>query len=259
MNGKSRALVVVLALGLGGVFYGFVRSGRAAQETLTITGRGDTRRDAVKSESPPAEKPAASPPATAASPETPKSELVNLPPAPAKDVVVHVAGAVNRPGVYHLPLEARADDALRASGGAKPTANLDAINLAAHLTDGQQLYIPTRKEQPEGGAPTETPVKPLPRGPKSPAAPGTTVKAGSAGKSGGKSAKLSAPGQGTVNLNTAGAEELQRLPGVGPAMSARILEYRKENGSFQRVEQLMDISGIGEKKYEKMRPFVRLK
>ena len=82
---------------------------------------------------------------------------------------------------------------------------------------------------------------------------------GDGGKSGeGKSEKLRTPGEGTVNINTADADELQRLPGVGPAMSGRILDYRKQIGRFASPEQLRDVKGIGEKTYAKMESFVRV-
>lgn len=171
------------------------------------------------------------------------------------ELVVHVAGAVHKPGLYHLPPTARANDAIKAAGGSKADANLDAINLAAHLEDGKQLYIPTRKEQPEGGA--------LEQASPGPAAT-THASAGHAGHaasstSSGHTEKLSSPGQGTININTASEEQLQRLPGVGPSYAARIVQFRKENGAFTSPDQLMDVSGIGAKKFEKMRPFVRIK
>lgn len=169
---------------------------------------------------------------------------------PSAEVVVHVAGAVKKPGVYHLAVTARAEDALKAAGGATADAYLDAINLAAHVDDGQQMYVPNKKEQSAGGAPQPA------------AAVGSGKRAMKPGGKAGTSSrgnKLTSPGQGTVNLNTASAEELQRLPGVGPAMAARILDYRKTNGGFQQVEQLMDVSGIGAKKFEKMKGFVRVR
>ncbi len=176
---------------------------------------------------------------------------------------MHVAGAVRKPGVYHLRPGARGEDALKAAGGPKPEANTDAVNLAARLEDGCQLYFPTRKEQPEGGAPAEV-ASPAAYSAatktQSKAAPGTggVSKAGRKGGSG-KPGKLTHPAQGTINLNTATAEQLQRLPGVGPAMAERLLEFRKENHGFQSVEDLLQVSGIGEKKFEKMRPFVRVR
>ncbi len=183
---------------------------------------------------------------------------------PPEEFVVHVAGAVKRPGVYHLRSKARNDDAVKAAGGATSTANLDAINLAAKVVDGEQLYIPTKQEQPSGGATSDTLspaviVKPLAL--KTGAQLGSKTgksfaKTSKKGVSGGKAAKLTDPSQGKVNLNTAGIEELERLPGIGPAMAERVIEWRKENGGFKNAEDLMQVSGIGEKKFAKMQPFL---
>ena len=192
---------------------------------------------------------------------------LSSPPA-APDIVVHVAGAVKKPGVYHLPVGARNDDAIQKAGGATSEASTDAINLAAHIEDGSQLYLPTRKQHPEGGADAAnsgvTSAATAIRNPKTSGKAGAhnVSGAGSAVKGGaksGKSGKFSDPSQGTVNLNTAGTEELQRIPGIGPSMAERIIAFRKEGGKFQAAEDLLQISGIGEKKYAKMQPYVRVK
>ena len=198
---------------------------------------------------------------------TPKAAVAHAPTPEASEVVVHVAGAVHKPGVYHLPLGARNNDAIEKAGGPTSEASLDALNLAARVEDGSQLYLPTRKQHPEGGA--DTPIEAA-IAPTSIAAHGITkagvkggahpaaAKAASAAK-GGKTGKLSSPSQGTVNINTASAEELQRIPGIGPAMAERILEFRQTSGKFTTPEDLLQISGIGEKKFAKMQPFVRVK
>jgi competence protein ComEA len=148
---------------------------------------------------------------------------------PATEVVVHVAGAVRSPGVQHLPVGSRVIDAVEAAGGALPDADLPRINLAAPLVDGQQVYVPKPGEQPPiaagGGAATSS-------GP-----PG------------------SVPGQ-LVNLNTATAEQLDTLPGVGPTTAAAIIAYRDQNGPFTSVDQLLDVRGIGEAKLEQLRDLV---
>ena len=182
---------------------------------------------------------------------------------PPEEFVVHVAGAVKRPGVYRLHGKARNDDAVKAAGGAAPSANLDAINLAARVEDGEQLYIPTKTEQPSGGAASEaTPAVAfkslsLQTGAKVGSKAGSSIaKKSKKGASGGKGAKLTDPSQGKVNLNTAGIEELERLPGIGPAMAERVIDWRKENGGFKNSEDLMQVSGIGEKKFAKMQPYL---
>lgn len=197
---------------------------------------------------------------------------------PPEIVVVHVAGAVRRPGVYTLRNGARVEDAIRTAGGFKPSAAQDSLNRAERLRDGDQVYVASRsRSEPSPVRPTEaTPRsrrsaasvsepgrarvlgdRPPPSrspGPTPAARPGSETPAAPE-----KPGKLKDPGEGTVNINTAGAEELQRLPGIGPAMAERILDYRQEIGSFNAPEQLQDVRGIGEKKYAAMEPFVRVK
>jgi competence protein ComEA len=230
------ALLTLITLIVGGM---------AAKTALSASSPGITLRETFP------QAPAAPPPVR------PPVHALNAAPVPEPDtasqVVVHVAGAVKKPGVYRLPPGARGEDALKAAGGPTADANTDAINLAARVEDGSQLYFPTRKEQPEGGAALDTSSPAVPTGTS---APGGTRPASKPAHKGGKPGKLTDPSQGKINLNTAGAEELQRLPGVGPAMAARLLEFRKENGGFQSVEDLLQVSGIGDKKFARMRPFV---
>lgn len=151
-------------------------------------------------------------------------------------MVVHVAGAVKRPGLYRLPPGSRNDDAVKMAGGPTEKADLDGVNLALVAEDGAQLLVPEK-----GVAPRATPGQAETAAPR------------------GSSGKLSRPGEGAVNINTASTEELQRLPGVGPSTAAKILAYRKEAGRFTAPDQLMEVSGIGEKKFAAMQPFVRVK
>jgi competence protein ComEA len=108
-------------------------------------------------------------------------------------------------------------------------------------------------EHPDGGAPEQT-AQAVPTAASAARKPGRATSASPS-----RAQKLTNPGQGTVNINTASVEELQRLPGVGPSYAVRILQFRKENGPFTSADQLMDVSGIGPKKFEKIKPFVRLK
>ena len=178
----------------------------------------------------------------------------------ATEIVVHVAGAVKKPGVYHLKPGARNDDAVHAAGGFTSAANPDAINLAAHSEDGSQLYIPTRSEQPSGGAAPQETASTTSR---LFSTSGALLARPEARKSGGhgshSSNKFSDPSQGQVNLNTADAAQLQHIPGIGPAMAERILAYRRTAGRFQSPDELLQISGIGDKKYQKMKPYLSVR
>jgi competence protein ComEA len=171
-------------------------------------------------------------------------------PLPPPKLCVHVAGKVKTPGVYELDPGSRIKDAVKAAGGSLPNADLDSINLAEKLEDGQQIYIAAKGQ-------VQPPALSIVRGgesskPKAPA----KGEAGGKGKTGPQ--KLSAPGQGTVNINSAGLEDLQRLPGIGPAYAQRIIDYRVQHGRFQSIDELDEVKGIGPKKLEKLRPFVSL-
>ena len=142
-------------------------------------------------------------------------------------VIVHVAGAVRRPGVYRLAPGARVNDALRSAGGPRPHADLDAVNLAAKVEDGRQVLVPLRAAASTGGAPAGATAA----GPATaPAAP--------------------------VNLNTATLEQLDTLDGVGPGIAQRILGYREQHGGFSRVEELGEVPGIGAKRLATLTPLV---
>ena len=160
-------------------------------------------------------------------------------------VRVHVAGAVNNPGVYTLPAQGRAVDAIAAASGAAADADLDRVNLAGALSDGVQIYVPHRGEtaapaqiQPNGGT-----ANGASQGGTQPAR--TLTPAGSAQK-----------GSTPVNINTATAEELQTLPRIGPAMAQRIIAWREAHGGFRSVDELDAVPGIGPSMLENLRPLV---
>jgi competence protein ComEA len=142
------------------------------------------------------------------------------------ELVVHVAGAVALPGVHDVAAGARVIDAVNAAGGLTPSADGARINLAAPVADGERVYVPAVGE---------------------PAPPAVAGPSGGAGSS--------AP-SGPLNLNTATADELDGLPGVGPATAAAIIEHRDRIGGFTSVDQLLDVRGIGEAKLEQLRPLV---
>jgi len=190
-------------------------------------------------------------------PETPDPKKAD------PEIVVHVAGAVKHPGVYHLHNGARNDDAVRAAGGLAANANEASLNLAAPATDGAQLYVKNTTEQPSGGASDDSPV--APPGPGIKAGKSTLTSRGGTPKSAarlqassGKPSKLKDPSEGKININTASAEDLQRVSGIGPAMAAKIIAYRQESHGFQSLDDLLQISGVGSKKLSKWSPFFRL-
>jgi competence protein ComEA len=145
-------------------------------------------------------------------------------------ILVHVDGAVKRPGLYSLPEGARVADAVEAAGGPRLPADLRAVNLAEALVDGQKLEIPKKGAEAVPAAPA-LPTTPVP----SSTAPGSVT---------------------MVDLNTADAVALETLPEVGPVTAAAIIEYREQSGGFSSVDELLDVSGIGPATLEAMRPFV---
>lgn len=161
----------------------------------------------------------------------------------AKEVTVHVFGAVLKPGVYQTPQGARVIDAINMAG---PTgeADLDSLKLASKVADGQDIFVPLKSE-----------VDPAAAGSKQSA---PTSPAGTTGRNvfaapGGVNSSSAAAANGLVNINTAGQNELDTLPGIGPAYAQRIIQYREANGPFKSIEDLKNVSGIGDKTFEKLK------
>lgn len=134
-------------------------------------------------------------------------------------VVLHVLGAVSDPGIVELPLGSRVVDAIAAAGGPTDAADLAAVNLARVVADGEQLRVPLVGEVPPAGSP------------------------GAGG----------AATDGRININTADTAGLEQLPGVGPAIAARIIAWREQNGPFRSVDELSAVSGIGQKTLDGLR------
>jgi competence protein ComEA len=158
---------------------------------------------------------------------TPASVRIE-PPAPSA-ALVHVAGAVRRPGVYRLRGGDRVKDAVTRAGGARPGADVNAINLAAKVADGQQVVVPRRGHATAGSGD------------------------GAVGES-----VASAAAQAPVSLNSATAAQLDTLDGVGPATAQKILDWRREHGGFSSIDDLGEVPGIGPKRLAAIRGKVQL-
>ena len=165
-----------------------------------------------------------------------------------QELVVQVAGQVQRPGLYRLPLAARIDDLIRRAGGFAAKADRDRVNLAAPVADGQRIWIPARGERHPPDLVT---------GADGGSGGGGAPIGGSGGSGTSKSASTVTPAD-PVDLNTATADQLDALPGVGPATAAAILAYRQESGRFNSVDDLLEVRGIGDAKLEQLRPLVHV-
>ncbi|TCU45560.1 helix-hairpin-helix domain-containing protein [Curtobacterium sp. PhB146] len=212
----------------------------------SLTGRGGAGAGGVVvSGAPTAGAPTVGPPAAGV--PTAGAPTAGVPTAGsgAARVVVHVLGAVKRDGVVRLPPSSRVTDAIERAGGATADADLDRLNLARVLTDGERLYVPRvgEDEVPAALDPVD----------------GGAAAAGSSGD--GSTGAAGASGTGAdsvVDLNSADQAALETLPGIGPGLAGRILAWRDEHGRFTAVEDLLDVSGIGDVRFAELRDRVRV-
>ncbi|MBA2365328.1 MAG: helix-hairpin-helix domain-containing protein [Actinobacteria bacterium] len=198
--GRRRDSWVLIAVMAGAVVLGLVLWARGAPATVA-------------------------PPARSSAPQEQDSFAPAAVPSPEPVLLVHVAGAVRRPGLYEMPAGARIADAVQAARGPTGRSDLDALNLAEPLQDGLKIDVPRR---------------------------GEAVAAAPAPQSGASAAAPAAP----VNLNVADQAALETIPEIGPVTAAAILEYRSQVGSFSSVEELLEVSGVGPATLEAMRPYV---
>jgi competence protein ComEA len=155
----------------------------------------------------------------------PRGDPIQLKPFPTQPPLrIHIAGEVVAPGVIMLPIGSIAGDALQVAGGPTVDADLDHVNLAAVLTDGDQLIIPALLPTPDA---TQTMQF--------------------------NSEIRSEPSGEQININTAGIRELEALPGIGPSLAGKIIEYRDSNGQFTSLEQITRVSGIGPSKFDQIK------
>ena len=180
-------------------------------------------------------------------------------------ITVHVAGAVKNPGVYRLKYGSRINDGLVAAGGATSAANLDVINLATVVNEGEQIYVPRRGEKPH--VITNRPQAGGAGGVGGAAGAGGAGGAGGTGGAGGAAGVGGATGAGgatngaasqQININLASVVELEQLPGVGPATAKAIVAYREKFGAFLKVEDLLKVRGIGPAKLSEILPRARV-
>lgn len=153
---------------------------------------------------------------------------VTIAPGVEGTITVVIEGAVNQPGLHDLPSGARLNDAIAAAGGLQDHADTTSLNLAGRVGDGERITIPSRTASPT-------------------AAPGATPGDPSA-----------MPDAGLININTAGVAELDQLPGVGPVIAQRIIDFREFYGPFTSIEQLAEVEGISDSMLERLRPLVTL-
>lgn len=162
--------------------------------------------------------------------KTASSEGTNKPSPPRQEIIVDMKGAVRKPGIYRMSSTDRVSDAINKAGGLADKADRDKVNLAQKVSDEMVVYVPEKGED-------------LPK-----------IQAGGAAATSVGMQPGNGADQTQVNINTADEQELQNLPGIGPAKAKTIIQYREEHGLFKSVEDLTNVSGIGEKSLEKIKP-----
>jgi competence protein ComEA len=201
---KKQWLIGCICLAVGLAFYIYRTGGEKPESSLQTS-------DIIKAESSATKKEGES-----------SDQVISSQDSPF--VMVDIKGAVQKPGVYQLPKDARVKDALAQAGGATKEADLRQLNLASKLQDEMAVYIPAAGEE----IPPSSPVSSI-------------FSSGTSND------------QPLVNINTANTDELQTLNGIGPSKASAIVSYREENGLFQTVEDLGQVSGIGDKSLEKIK------
>ena len=147
-------------------------------------------------------------------------------------IIIHVAGEVNKPGIVKLKENARIIDAIEEAGGITNSADIRKINLAYLLSDGQKLYIPNINEKEEKNI----------------------IEENSGLEEDKDNLKTS-----IININTATINELQKLPGIGESMAKKIIEYRNEKGRFTKIEDIKNVNGIGDAKFNNIKDYIKIK
>ena len=167
-------------------------------------------------------------------------------------IVVHISGAVNIEGIVELEAGSRIANAIEKVGGVKENADMTDINLAYPLEDGMKIHIPT-KEETEANKNNENMID---ESYVTSSSGGVSSKEDTNSTQG--SSKLTTSNE-KVNINTATQEELDTLPGIGPSIASKIIDYREQNGKFNSIEEIKEVSGIGDAKYEKIKDSITIK
>ena len=254
---SPRVLLLVAVLALVAVVWGVTQFSAAprAEQFASPSASAESVQAVGAQQSPGTQPGTQSAAQSTAQPGANPSESVQGGASGEATVRVHVAGAVNNPGVYTLPAQGRAVDAIAAASGAAADADLDRVNLAGALSDGVQIYVPHRGE-------TAAPAQIQPNGGTANAGQGNAANGASQGGTQPQPARTLTPagtaqkGSTPVNINTATAEELQTLPRIGPAMAQRIIAWREAHGGFRSVDELDAVPGIGPSMLENLRPLV---
>ncbi|MFE4673291.1 helix-hairpin-helix domain-containing protein [Streptomyces sp. NPDC056721] len=227
------ALVVVLVAAAGFAVHHFW-TGRAQPVSVPEVVRSAAPEEAAGS-SAAGQEPGTGPSVPAPAGESAAGGTNGAAGASGAGIVVDVSGKVRSPGIHRLPAGSRVADALRAAGGIRPGVDPTGINRARLLADGEQVVVGV------------------------PAAPGGIGSGGSAGSAGsaGTGAGTGAAAAGPIGLNTATAEQLDTLPGVGPVLAQHIIDYRAEHGGFRSVDELREVNGIGDRRFSDLQNLVR--
>ena len=151
-----------------------------------------------------------------------------------ENIIVHVSGCVNKEGIVELPINSRVIDAINYAGGVKENADLSDINLASILEDGIKIYIPSLQEKTENAFNENNDLN----------------------ISSKINENISSNSTQKININTATQEQLDTLPGIGQSTALKIIEYRKENGKFKKIEDIKQVKGIGEAKFNKLKDLI---
>lgn len=160
-------------------------------------------------------------------------------------IVIYITGEVNNKGVFEIEEDSRISDAIEIAGGLTNEANIENINLASKIEDGMKIYIPKKGEENSQSEVQETTKETITKS-------DTTQKAVTQGT------QQTTQTQSKVNINTANQTELETLPGIGPSTALKIINYRKENGKFNKIEDIKNVSGIGESKYSKIKDYIKV-